>query len=156
VGALQDNVSLLAAGLDLALVQSVLSAIRTADLSQPQPSQYQPATSVTLSQRPASSLPGQPNAPRNSDHPAATYNAQPVENPHLRRCRDLLPYPCPRPVEMVHDDAPVHPPSVQPPWKVLPWPIAVQKTSTRHFQPVKILPNRDDVTTAGRLLDIFV
>jgi hypothetical protein len=151
VGAIQDNVSLLVAGLDLALVQSVLSAIRTADLSRPPESAHTPANSVTSSHRPASSLPGQSTVQRNCDYPAATWHPHEVENPHHPRAGELLPYVCTRPVE-----APHHESTIQPPWKVLPWPATVRHCPSHCYQQVKILPNRDDVTTAGRLLDVFV
>ncbi len=143
-----DIAAVAVAGLDLKLVDLLVTAMRVADVASAPKSMDGPAATTVMSNPPATSEPAAPRGLAYSDHPAATFHPQAVLPVHPR-LHELLPYTCTKPVAQVRLESPI-----QPPWKVLPWP-----TPTLHqrcHQVVKILPNRADVTTAGRLLDLFV
>jgi hypothetical protein len=49
---------------------------------------------------------------------------------------------------------PVCKPTIQPPWKVLPWPVRVARTSPP--QVIKIRVYSADMSSVGTMLDLFV
>jgi hypothetical protein len=146
------NSSLLIATLDLSLVRNVIGAIRTADITsaaekgasggtvtQTYSTHYAAAQTVVVTK-----------TVRGSDQPAATFEPSSVRHLHPRM-NQLQPYSCNRPVTPTDCG-----PTIQPPWKVLPWPIAVRSIHPHGIRVVKIPPNRTDVDNVGRMLDLFV
>jgi hypothetical protein len=146
------NSSLLIATLDLSLVRDVIGAIRTADITS---AAAAGASGGTVAQ---TNSPNQAEAQtviatktvRSSDQPAATFEPASVRHLHPRM-NQLQPYTCERPVTPADCG-----PTIQPPWKVLPWPIAVRSIHPHGIRVIKIPPNRTDVDNVGRMLDLFV
>jgi hypothetical protein len=141
------NASLLVAASDLNLVQSLLGAIRTADLTSAAERSGHPST-----------IPGQTLVRtvirtvtvRNADQPAAAFEPTPEHQWHPR-IKELQPYTCDRPVP-----APDAKPSIEAPWKVLPWPKAVAACSYRRHRTIKAQAIVADESNVGRTLDLFV
>jgi hypothetical protein len=147
---LADTASLLAATLDLKLVESLINAIRTADLT----------SAAELGNRSGVPTP----APTPCVHPAPVfeprihYHPEPYFEPRPIFYYSAAPLhgPCPAPVEVkVECVGPARGPDCefpfQPPWKVLPWqnpPPVILK--------VKVVGHRPDEAQKGRMIDLFI
>lgn len=82
--------------------------------------------------------------------PAATF--EPCVTHHLHpRIAELQPYACTRPVLPVETKM-----TIQPPWKVLPWPVRAKPCLPPGYCLVKVESNRTDESAVGRMLDLFV
>ncbi len=144
--------SLLAATLNASLVGSVINAIHTADLtSAAEAGSGAAQASVTRSPRQASPVAVQRTLyVRNCEKPAATFEPRPVHHWHTRLNE----------VQPCNGDRPIPPTgcksSIQPPWRVLPWPIAAKPTFPPGHRVIKMQSKRTDVDNVGRTLDLFV
>jgi len=144
VSSLQTQASLIVATFDLAVTQSLIKAIRTADQSQQGKGGVNSPAAV-FEPRPHIH-PTPVYEPRPHYHPTPTYAPRPVIHPHPRgEQMDLsCPHTCtPPPMKQEY--------SIQPPWKVLPWENTVQPRQT-----VKIHLIHTDVVHKGTVLDLFV
>jgi hypothetical protein len=150
VSDLATSSSLLVAALDLNQVTSVINAIRTADLtSAAQARSVHPVVGSSPAQ-----VPGRPIIEtryiKSSERPAATFEPCQVHHWHTR-LSELQPYTCTQPVPPVSSSA-----FIQPPWKVLPWPVAAKPIRPPGCRTIKVLPNRADESSVGRTLDLFI
>ena len=144
------NSSLLVAALDLNLVKLIRQAIRTADLTS--------AAAAGCVHRVVGSCPKQVAIRRvtetkfikNTEKPAATFEPCHVHHWHTR-LNDLQPYTCTRPVQAASSTS-----SIQPPWKVLPWPNVAKPIRPPGCRTIKVQPNRADESSVGRTLDLFI
>jgi hypothetical protein len=140
------NASLLGAALDLSLVQLLRSAIRTADVSSA-------AGHSTVNRSPSQAAirtVARATGSRNSDHAAATYEPRAGHYWHPR-LNQLQPCTCDRPVTPADTQ-----PTIQPPWKVLPWPMSDKTKCVQAHRTIKVQPIVADVSCVGRTLDLFV
>jgi hypothetical protein len=149
---LADVASLLAATLDLKLVESLINAIRTADLT----------TAAELGTRsgvPSSApAPGADCQPRPVVEPRIKYHPEPYFEPRPIFYYSTTPVQgsCRGPVEVnVECVGPGRVPDCelpfQPPWKVLPWqnpPPVILK--------VKVVGHRPDEAQKGLMVDLFI
>jgi len=153
---LADTASLLAATLDLKLVESLIDAIRTADIT----------TAAELGNRSCAAASG----PAPCIQPATCINPAPVVEPRINYhpepyfeprpvyyyCAAPFQGSCRAPVEVkVECVGPARVPDCelpfQPPWKVLPWqnpPPVILK--------VKVVGHRPDEAQKGRMIDLFI
>jgi hypothetical protein len=82
----------------------------------------------------------------NARHPAATYDRhRPIV--HLPRV-----YDCGR---RRHATEASLAPTIQPPWRSLPWPVPPVQIKQVH-RTIKIMPGRTDVRDVGQMLDLFI
>jgi len=139
-----SGASLIAATLNLQLVQSVLSAIRTADLYSASHSFPRGAWCCDR-YCPGPITPQTRYLPRPVIHPRPRYLPRPVLHPRPRI--EPLPPPPPAPSAKVpHITA--GPP---PPWKTLPW---QEPAATPNV--VKMFVRAPDTVTKGTLIDLFL
>ncbi len=157
-GSLADTASLLAAALDLKLVDSLINAIRTADLTTAAElgacSSSMPAPWPTPGpmEQPQCACPAPAIEPHINYHPEAYFQPRPI------LCYTAAPFhgSCRSPVEVKVEC--VGPPRVpecelpfQPPWKVLPWqnppPIILK---------VKVVGHQPDESQKGCMIDLFI
>ena len=143
--------TLLVAALDLNLVQLLRSAINTAD-----------ATTAAMAAGSGNHIAANSSAHaaqqtvvrsagmRNSDSPAATFESSRTHYFHPR-LNAIQPEVCDRPVMPVDGK-----PFIQPPWKVLPWPVAPRSCVSAYQQLIKNRLHRTDVSDVGRTLDLFI
>jgi len=132
----------LAATAGLKMVQSVLSAIRTADIQ----------SGKALGGRNMGCVPEPEKHPRLHIHPTPRIESRPVVHPTPRfESRPVL-HPTPKfnapPAEPEHHQSKV--PFVQAPWKMMPYP-ATKSSTTK----IKIVLLRPDMIHKGSLLDFF-
>lgn len=157
-----SNAALLDAALQLGLVQSVIGAMRTADLAAavaagPLPGGWN-AAQAPAAVTPSASGPAATYEPCRPSSPSPCYQPRPIDRPVL--------HPLPQPP--THHRAPacdqvcVNPPAtadaghrlcnpIQPPWKVLPWPKPCVNVVV-----VKKVARRIDEDRTGTLIDMFV
>lgn len=139
------------AALDLNLVQLLRSAINTPD---PAVAASAGGAGVHIAANsPAEAAQQTVNRSaglRNCDCPAATFEPTRVPEWHPR-LNAMQPAVRDRPVMPV--DAK---PFIQPPWKVLPWPVAARSNCSPCHAPVKRQVYRTDVSDVGRTLDLFI
>ncbi len=146
IASLSSQAALITATLDLSLVQSLVGAIRTADLTSA--AEAGPVRREISTERTDfyCCCPSQPLIePRPHLHPAAVYEPAPVIHSHPRLALDAATYGNPLP--------PPHrtPSPIQPPWKVLPW-----ENPSQPCQTIKVHKYHTDVIPSGMLLDLFV
>jgi hypothetical protein len=136
----QDIGALAVATVQVALVDSVVRAMQTADIAGAKSCEYPgPSARVTLTPDPH-------YAPRRIIHPEARYLPRPVLHPVARvEPRPCLPEVCPMP--------PNRPTllNIQLPWKVLPW----QQPAAIH-ESIKVVHPLPDTQRKGELIDIFI
>jgi hypothetical protein len=150
VSDLAINSSLLVAALDLNLVKLIRQAIRTADLtSAAAAGSAHPIVGSSPRQAAVRSV-TETKIVKSSDRPAATFEPCRVHHWHPR-LNELQPYTCTRPVQAAASVS-----SIQPPWKVLPWPTVAKPTRPPGSRTIKVQPNRADESSVGRTLDLFI
>jgi hypothetical protein len=142
--------SLTIAGSQLAVVQSLISAIKAADKAASRASEL-PGGPSPQSSSPSVEHPTPQIAPRPIFHPTPTYAPRPVIHPEPRVAATAPPPPLP-PVPWAakphfNESAPAFPPV----WKILPLPI--HDVLPPHFKKV---PPHPDILHKGLLIDIFV
>jgi hypothetical protein len=147
VGSIAASTSLLVAGLDLSLVRMLRQAMQTADLSA--------AAASGTGHYVASSSPAQAavrtiTRTERVETPAASFEPCPKHHLHPRLA-ELQPYICSRPVLPADSKC-----SIQPPWKVLPWPKPINGSYPPGHRMIKIQLDRTDVNSVGRTLDLFI
>ncbi len=139
--------SLLAAGLDLSLVKLLRQAMQTADL----PSAAASGTGhAVVSSSPAQAAVRTVIKTERVETPAATFEPCPKQHLHPRLA-ELQPYTDSRPVLPADSKS-----TIQPPWKVLPWPKAHCAKYPPGYRLIKMQPGSTDVNAVGRTLDLFV
>ena len=147
------NSSLLVAALDLNLVTSVINAIRTADLTSAAEAGSGAAQAVG-SRSPSSTPSVQPTGyVRNSEKPAATFESRracPVHHWHTTP-GELQTSTCTRSVEPTDCKL-----KIQPPWRVLPWPVTARPMLPPGYRMTKKQSSRADLDNVGRTLDLFI
>ena len=147
--------SLLVATMDLNLVTSIIQAMRAADIGAAAASgSGSTFAAVGSSPKPAPTETIQRTVyVRNSEKPAATFEPCPPPSVHHWHTgwNDLQPYTCARPVLPTECKS-----SIQPPWRVLPWPIAAKPCLPPGYRMIKQQSNPADVIGVGRMLDLFV
>ena len=137
---LESSINLLVTAMDLKLVQSVVRAMRAVD------GPCRPGSLI----RPAARI-----EPRKVIEPTPRFESRVVYTPTPRIEGRWVHHPEPR------IDNPAAPPSspeaprpiqwpIQPPWKVLPWDNMPQPA------PLKVIHKPPDVSTKGRLFDVFI
>lgn len=144
MSSLSSQAALIVAGFDLFAVQSVLGAIRAADLSGRHGSDSITGGTPEILPRPVEH-PTPRIEPRTVYHPTPTYLPRPVLHPTPRLaleplCSTEVPLPPHR------TECPI-----QPPWKVMPW-----ENLPQPHQTIKVHRYHTDVATKGMLLDLFV
>jgi hypothetical protein len=145
VSALSGEASLIVAASDLAVVQLIRDAIRTADLS---------AGQAATSTAPASAA---PVTRQTVIEPARTVERQPIietrEVTHYQTKmvgNNTSSCPCPHESSGHRDHRPIYC-VIQPPWSVLPWenPAPIKRT-------VKLQVVRPDILSKGTMIDSFI
>jgi hypothetical protein len=148
VGNTAISSTLMVAALDLNLVQLLRSAMNT-----PSPYNAAHAGNCTAAVSPDQAAPHTINRTAcagNAHHPAATFEPSCVLHFQTRlnaiqpQVRDRLVTPV---------DAK---PYIEPPWKVLPWPVAARPIFSVKHCLIKAQFNRTDVSDVGRTLDLFI
>lgn len=140
-----SSVNLIVATLQLQLTQSLLSAIRTADIQ----SGINRGTGATAGDQysPGRIITREPcYLPRQVIHPTPRYLPRPVIHPTPRY--ELLPpaNPC------CHKCKPPHiTPGPQSPWQILPW-----QEPTPPADVIKIMVRQPDIVGKGNLIDLFI
>ncbi len=149
VGDLAVNSSLLVAGLELSLVKMLRQAMQTADLSGAAAagSGHQVATSSPHQAAVQTVVRDQRSS---ASQPAASF--EPSSQHHFHpRLADLQPYTCTRPVLPADCKS-----TIQPPWKVLPWPVQAKPALPPGHRIIKVKADCTDESSVGRMLDLFV
>lgn len=145
---LQTEASLIVATMDLAVVQMLRQAIRTADLSQAGSGGSSFAAGAAATYEPRRHIHPEPlYEPRPRIHPLPRYEARPIIHVHPRIEQQAL--DCPRQTPVSAASKPEN--SIQPPWKMLP-----QENPLQPCQPIKVHRHHTDVTHKGMMLDLFV
>jgi hypothetical protein len=138
-----SSANLIAATLQLQLVQSVLGAIRAAD--------RQGAARFACPEQPGDRFcrevvtPEPRFLPRPVIHPTPRYLPRPVIHPTPRIEEPCVPPPCHK-AKVPHITA-----GPQPPWKTLPW---QEPAASPHV--IKMIVRAPDTVTKGTLVDLFL
>jgi hypothetical protein len=145
VSALSSSASLIVALAGLSEVQSVINAIRTADLTSAAarlPTVAGPCDTYC----PCPTLARQPcYLPRRVIHPTPRYLPRPVLHPTPRVEPNVSPPPHPT-ARTPHITA-----GPQPPWKIMPWQEPAKPASV-----IKVCVRPPDMLTKGNLIDLFI
>lgn len=141
-----SNVNLLVATLQLQLTQSIIAAIRTADLTTAahRGSPGCPVDTFCCGGR-GTITPEPRYLPRRVLHPTPRYLPRPVLHPRAR----IEPRPVPPPAPSAK--TPTITAGPQPPWKTVPW-----KEPLPAADVIKVVVRQPDTVTKGTLIDLFL
>ena len=141
-----SNVNLLVASLQLQLTQSIITAIRTADLTTAA-QRGSPGCAVdTFCCCERRAITPQPRyLPRRVLHPTPRYLPRPVLHPRARI------EPLPAPPAGPSAKTPKITAGPQPPWKTVPWQEPLPPADV-----IKIVVRQPDTVTKGTLIDLFL
>jgi hypothetical protein len=153
VVALDSNINLIVATLDLQLVRSIRDAIHSADAASGKlfpVASIGPAPNPDRFFRQELRAPEPVYKPRRHIHPEPLYERRPVIHPTVRvepKPDFRRPEPCPEVIPAHKSTNPI-----QPPWKVLPW----NQPPAQPAVLVKRVVQRVDIHHKGNLLDLFL